>query len=262
VISAAFKIGESRGDALAIHDTPLGLSPQDVVDWHNGAGTFTDHQAFNSSYGALYWSWQEIYDSPNGVKVWVPPSGLVAAAMAYSARVSELWFAPAGLKRGLLTSVLRSEYNPDPGEQQLLYTNGNNINPIIKHPQAGIAIFGQKTLQRMPSATDRVNVRLLLNYLRKIIAGTAAYLAFDPNDRVTWNEFEDLVEPVLRNIKVKRGLYDYRIQMDETTVTADHIDGYAMPGKIFIQPVKAAEEIPIDFIITRTGAEFLTYEQV
>jgi phage tail sheath protein FI len=156
---------------------------------------------------------------------------------------------------------LKSEHNPDDGERALLYgTPGNNVNPIIKHPQAGIAIFGQKTLQRMPSATDRVNVRLLLNHLRKVIAGTAAYLAFDPNEATTWNEFEDLIEPTLRSIRDKRGLYDYRIQMDSTTVTPDHIDGYAMPGKIYIKPVKAAEDIPISFIITRTGAEFLTYE--
>lgn len=262
VVSAACTVAQTRGDALAIVDPPLGLDLQEVVDWHNGAGTYTDHQAFNSSYGALYWAWQEIYDSPNDVKVWTPPSGHVIAAMAYSASVSEIWFAPAGLKRGLIQSVLRSEYNPDQGEQQLLYTDGNNINPIIKHPQAGIAIFGQKTLQRQPSATDRVNVRLLLNYLKKVIAGTAAYLAFDPNDRVTWNEFEDLVEPVLRNIKNKRGLYDYRIQMDATTVTSDQIDGYAMPGKVFIKPTKAAEDIPISFVVTRTGAEFLDFDQV
>lgn len=260
VIEAGYHVAEERGDCLFVGDTPQGLTDQEVVDWHNGSGTFSEsHQAFNSSYGALYWSWQEIYDAKNDKRVWVPPSGLVAAAMAYNDRVSEVWFAPAGLKRGRLTSVLRSEHNPDPGQQALLYGNGNNINPIIKHPKAGIAIYGQKTLQRMPSATDRINVRRLLLFLRKVIAGTAAYLAFDPNDRVTWNEFEDLIEPVLRGVKVKRGLYEYRIQMDATVVTAEEIDNLRMPGKIFVKPTKAAEAIPIDFVITRTGAEFLEY---
>lgn len=260
VIEAAYNAMEARGDCEFIADPPRGLTPQQVVDWHNGAGAYSDHAAFNSSFGTLYWSWQEIYDATNDVKVWVPPSGLVAAAYAYNDKVSEVWYAPAGLKRGLIKNVLRSEYNPDEGEIALLYSNGNCVNPIIKDPKAGLAIFGQKTLQRNASATDRVNVRRLLLYLRKVISNTARYLAFDPNDRVTWNEFEDLVEPVLRSVKTKRGLYDYKIVMDSTTVTPDDIDDYRMPGRIFIKPTKAAESIPIDFVLTRTGAEFLNYE--
>lgn len=255
VVKAGFNVAEKRGDTLFLPDPPLGLTVQEVIDWHNGAGTY-DHGAFNSSYGALYWAWQQIYDPVNDQTVWVPPSAFAATAFAYNDRVSEVWFAPAGLQRGLLKDVIKSEYNPDEGEQLMLYGNGNNINPIIKHPNAGIAIFGQKTLQRESSATDRVNVRRLLLYLRKVIAGTTAYLTFEPNDRVTWNEFEDLVEPVLRGVKAKRGVYDYLIQMDDTIVTPDEIDDYSMPGRIYIKPTKAAEAIPIDFVITRTGANF------
>lgn len=256
VIYAGCSLAEQRGDCIFIADPPFGLSLQEVIDWHNGSGQYT-HQAFNSSYGAMYWAWQEIFDSHNNLNVWVPPSGLVAAAYAYNDAVSEVWYAPAGLKRGLLPQVIRSEYNPDDAEALQLYTNGNCINPIIKHPTSGIAIFGQRTLQRYPSATDRVNVRRLLLYLRKVIASTVAYLTFEPNDRTTWNEFEDLVEPVLRNVKMKRGIYDYKVVMDSTVVTPEDIDEYQMPGRIYIQPTKAAEGIPIDFVLTRTGAYFV-----
>lgn len=260
VVQAACSVAETRGDCLYIVDPPKGLNAQQVVEWHNGTGDYTDHAAFNSSFAALYWSWQEIYDATNDVRVWVPPSGLVAAAYAYNDNVSEVWYAPAGLKRGLIKNVIRSEFNPDDGEMTLMYTEGNCVNPIIKDPKAGLAIFGQKTLQRNTSATDRVNVRRLLLYLRKVISSAARYLSFNPNDRITWNEFEDLVEPILRAVKTKRGLYDYKIVMNSTTVTSDEIDNYRMPGSIYLKPTKAAETIAIDFVLTRTGAEFNSNE--
>ena len=255
VVQAGLTLCESRGDTLYIVDPPKGLDADGVQQWHNGEGTYS-HTKFNSSYGALYYDWQVIYDSINKVNVEVPPSVVVGATIAQSDRMTEPWFAPAGLRRGLVKNVIRSVSNPDKKKTEMLYSDDNNINSIVIDPQVGLCVFGQKTLWRSPTALNRVNVRRLLNYLKRVIVAACTYLTFEPNDRITWNYFEDMVEPVLKSVKNKRGLYDYRIVKGETIVTDEDIDNYRMPCQILLKPTKAAEEIPIYFTITRTGAEF------
>jgi len=257
VINAALSICENRGDALFIADTPMGLTPQQVVDWHNGAGTYQGkHQAFNSSYGAMYWPWLKVYDPFNKKERWVPPSGLVSAVYAYNDQVAEPWFAPAGLRRGRMLTPLAVEYNASRGERDLLYSNRNAINPIVNFAQDGITIWGQRTLQRNPSATDRVNVRRLVLMARRAIALSTLYLTFEQNDEYTWNEWVDMVTPFFESIKARRGLYDYMVQMDSTTVTPADIDAGRMPGRVYLKPTKTAEFITIDFVLMSTGAEF------
>ena len=103
---------------------------------------------------------------------------------------------------------------------------------------------------------NRVNVRRLLNYLKRVITAACNYLTFEPNDRVTWNSFEMKILPTLKNIQNKRGIYEYRVVKGETIVTNEDIDNYRMPCMVMIRPTKAAEEIPIYFVITSTGADF------
>lgn len=254
LISRVLSMLETRGDGFMLVDPPYGLTEQGVVDWHNGSGSY-DHMMFNSSYGALYYDWQTIYDTVNSQYVVVPPSVVVAATYAYSARTSEIWYAPAGLTRGLIRGVYNPVSSPDINARDYLYLD-NNVNPIVKDPQAGLCIFGQKTLMRANSALNRVNVRMLLNYLKKIISATCQYLTFEPNDRITWTTFEDLVEPTLDSIRHRRGVYEYYLVPGEEVVTPDDIDNYRMPGRIFIKPTKTAEVIPIYFTLTSTGAIF------
>lgn len=257
VIVKALQIAEKRGDALFLVDPPNNLDPGDVADWHNGSGEYTSSSSLlNSSYGALYYSWQNIYDQNNDQYVQVPPSGIVAQVMAKSARESAIWLPPAGMTRGKIDGVTSPVYSPDDGERDALYVDNNAVNCIIEDPTEGLVVFGQKTLLRSQTALNRVNVRMLLNYLKRVITAAAKYLTFEPNDSYTWNSFEDLVEPTLRSIGQRRGLYDYKIVKGEDIVTADDIDNYRMPCKILIQPTKAAEEIPIYFTITRTGVDF------
>lgn len=255
VITAMLALAENRGDCLYLVDPPKGLTRDGVIQWHNGGGDY-NHTAFNSSFGALYYDWVTIYDSVNKVRVDVPPSVVVAASYAYSDRTTEVWYAPAGLQRGLVRGVLDSVTKLGKADTELLYSDGNAINSLYDDPQVGLVLWGQKTLSRADTALNRVNVRRLLNYLKRVITAACNYLTFEPNDRVTWNSFEMKILPTLKSIQNKRGIYEYRVVKGETIVTNEDIDNYRMPCMVMIRPTKAAEEIPIYFVITSTGADF------
>lgn len=260
VIQKAIEVAETRGDCLFLVDPPKGYSLDDVIAWHNGSKLGSDGHTgsvlLNSSFAALYYSWQNVYDSATNTYFDVPPSVVVASVMAKSARDSELWFPPAGVVRGIVQGVKTPVDSPDSGARTAAYMDPNAVNCIIEDPTYGLVVYGQKTLSRANTALNRVNVRMLLNYLKRVIVAAAKYLTFEPNDDITWNSFEDLVEPTLRNIGQRRGLYDYKIVKGEAIVTDEDIDNYRMPCKILIKPTKSVEEIPIYFTITSTGADF------
>lgn len=258
VLNNLIKVCEGRSDCLGICDTPFGLKPQQVVDWSNGAGIYDGrHQAFNSSYVAFYWSWLLVRDSSLRKDIWLPPSGFVLSCIAYNDRVAECWFAPAGLIRARIPEALAVEYSPNRPERDLLYGDQNVINSIVKFKKDGICIYGQRTAQRRATALDRVNVRRLSCYMRKIVAASTQYFVFEQNDAMTWDLWTMTVEPAIRKIKEKRGLYDYRVEMSDRTVTDYDIDTNTMPGRIQFKPTKVAEFIPLDFILLNTGAMFL-----
>lgn len=256
VIAEMLSICASRADCMCIIDPPLGLGVQQVVDWHNGSNVYGDHQAFNSSYGALYWPWVQIFDAASNRYVWTPPSGHAAAVYAFTDQNAEAWFAPAGFNRGKILVATKLEFSSSEGDRELLYGDGNAVNAIVKFRQDGIVIWGQRTLQREPTALDRVNVRRLLLYIRKVVTTGARYFVFEPNDPATWRSLVGTIDPFFRGLRSRRGVTAYQIICDETTNTPDHINNNEMVVKIFIDPVRAAEKILIDAIITPSGANF------
>ena len=175
-------------------------------------------------------------------------------ALAYTDSVSYPWFAPAGLNRGILTDVVRAQYKLTQLDRETLYDA--KVNPIATLGGQGIAIWGQKTLQTRTTALDRINVRRMLLYVEKVIAGASKYLVFEQNDEETWDRFKGLVQPVLDAVRIKRGIVDFRVIMDETTNTPDIIDRNQMVGQIYIKPTKTAEAILINFNILPQGAVF------
>jgi len=255
VIEAGLTFAQTRGDIFYLVDPPQGLTRDGVVAWHNGGEDYV-HTKFNSSYGGLYYPWVQIYDTVSRSYQYVPPSTVVAPSIAYSDRISELWYAPAGLNRGIIRGAIGVEEKLSAADVELLYSEDNNINCIYNDPQVGLVIWGQKTLDRVDSALNRVNVRRLLNYLKRVVVAACRTLTFDPNDYITWNSFELLVDPILRSIKSRRGVYEYSIVKGERIVTDNDIDNYRMPCMVLIRPTKAAETIPIYFAITSTGADF------
>ena len=258
VIEKAMEMCEYRQDCIYLIDPPFGLKAKQVIDWSNAAGDFSAAGAepFNSSYGAIYWPWVQIFDRDNNTHVWLPPSGYIAAQMAYSDQVSRQWYAPAGLERGLMTGLTDIEYSPSKEERDLLYGDGNVINPIMNYRGAGLVIWGQKTTQRVPTALDRVNVRRLVNFIKRVVVDKSSQFVFDMNDQNCWARWVLTIEPELASIQAARGLYDYEVIMDDTTVTPEDIENNRMPGIIRIRPTKTAEFIPITFEIVNNRFQF------
>ena len=131
-----------------------------------------------------------------------------------------------------------------------------NVNPIASFPAEGIVVFGQKTLQVIPSALDRINVRRLLLLIKKRVSKIAATTLFEQNVQETWNNFSGQVETLLANIKGGQGLTDFKVILDETTTTPELIDRNILYAKIFLKPAQAIEFIALDFVITDSGASF------
>ena len=229
-----------------------------VVDMVGYDGTLaeavTQAQTRDNSYAATYWPWLRIQDPETGKRVWVPASTMIGGVYAHNDKVSAPWFAPAGINRGGLGSVLRAKNKLSQTNRDELYSN--NINPIATFPQKGIVVFGQKTLQKGASALDRVNVRRLLIELKSFIGQTADNIVFEQNSITTRNKFLATVNPYLENIKQKQGLYAFKVIMDDTLNTPDVIDRNQLVGQIYIQPTRTAEFINLDFILQPTGAEF------
>jgi len=260
VIGTALQICESRGDVLYIVDPPFGLRPQQVVDWHNGMLLSDLKAAINSSYGALYWGWLRIFDQFSSDEIWVPPSGHITSVFSRTARETEQWFAPAGLRRGRLLTALDVEYSPTQGERDLLYGSGNSVNPIVKFPQDGITVWGQRTLQRTSSALDRVNVRMLLIFIKKNLIRLLRNFIFEPNDRVLWRQVSATIEPFLADIQARRGLTAFRVIVDETNNTPERIDRNELWVSVFLKPTRTVEFVVLNLVVLRTGASFSAEE--
>lgn len=253
IITQGLSLCATRGDTLYLVDTPAHLAYDEAIKWVSGKGDYDDHAAFNSSYGACYYAWQYIYDSVNDKNVLVPPCVLVAPVIAASELATEAWYAPAGMSRGVVENAISSEFKPTDDEVNALYEA--RINPIITHDTAGLVVWGQKTLLGTTTALDRVNVRRLMTYVKRLVRNVCQFLTFEPNDTATWAMFSDMLDPYFRSIVENRGMYAYKIVPMEDTVTDADIDNNQMPGQIFIKPTKSAEYIPIDIVITSTGVE-------
>lgn len=261
VIGTALSICESRGDVLYLVDPPFGLRPQQVVDWHNGMYYSDLNNAINSSYGALYWGWIKYYDQFNINEVWVPPSGHVAAIFSRTARVAEQWFAAAGLQRGRILTALELEYSPTQGENDLLYGSGNAVNAIVKFPQSGIVVWGNRTLQRIETSLSYVNVRMLCNALKKQLTTTLRPFVFEPNDSALWAQVTSTLSPILGDYQARRGVTAFKVVCDSSNNTPERIDRGELWVSVFIKPTRAVEYIVLNLAVLNTGASFSS-EQV
>lgn len=260
VIGQGLQFCENRGDVLFIVDPPYGLRPQQVVEWHNGM-LFSDlAAAINSSYGALYWGWLLVNDQFNGGTIWIPPSGHVASIFARTDRVAEQWFAPAGTNRGRLLTPLDVEFNPSQGERDVLYGSGNAVNPIVKFVQEGITVYGQRTLQRASTALDRVNVRMLLIFLKKNLTITLRQFLFEPNDTITRKQVLAVINPFLSDVAARRGLTAFNVVCDGTNNTPERIDRNELWVSVFLKPTRAIEFIALNLVVLKTDASFSATE--
>jgi len=237
---------QTRGDAIAIVDM---VNYADTI-----SGVTTQAIGVDSSYAATYWPWVQTIDPDLGDQVWVPASTMIPGVYAFNDNSTEAWFAPAGLSRGGLSTVIRAERKLTNGNRDTLYNR--NVNPIATFPNTGVVVFGQKTLQKKASALDRVNVRRLLIALKNYISQVADNLVFEQNTTGTRNNFLGQVNPYLESVQQRQGLYAFKVVMDESNNTPDVIDRNQLVGQIYIQPTRTAEFIYLDFNILPTGATF------
>jgi phage tail sheath protein FI len=268
LITKIIRTAEDRADALAIVDLKGGYQPNtEAVGTEKDrrgslANVITDLQGLqeNSSYACAYYPWVQIRDPEKGALVWVPPSVAALGVFANTEATDELWFAPAGFRRGGLSNgaaglpVVGTSQRLTSKDRDNLYEA--NINPIANFPNEGIVVFGQKTLQVTPSALDRINVRRLMNYVKKEISRMANDILFQPNVEETWVNFTSRVNPFLASVRARFGLDDFKVVLDKTTTTPELIDRNIVYAKIFLKPTKAIEYIAIDFNITNSGASF------
>jgi len=237
---------EGRGDAIAVVDTKVyGAVVSSAANAAAGQ---------SSNYAATYWPWIQVYSSALGKAVWSPASTVIGGVYAFNDQVGAEWFAPAGLNRGGVPSVLKAERKLTQNDRDTLYNS--NVNPLATFPGEGVVVFGQKTLQRKATALDRVNVRRLLIALKDYIGQVSNNLVFEQNTNVTRNRFLAQVNPYLESVVQRQGLYAYKVVMDDTNNTPDVIDRNQLVGQIYIQPTKTAEFIILNFNVQPTGATF------
>ncbi len=246
VVSQLLSVVQSRGDSMTVLDLVGYGSPILPVT--------TNALTYDTSYAAAYWPWVQTIDPDSGRQVWVPASTMIPGVYAFNDSVSEPWFAPAGINRGVMSTVIRAERYLTQGNRDLLYES--NVNSIATFPNSGVTVFGQKTLQKKKSALDRVNVRRLLIELKSFISQVADTLVFEQNTVATRNNFLSQVNPYLASVQQRQGLTTFQVVMDESNNTPTTIDNNQLIGQIYLQPTRTVEFIILDFNILPTGATF------
>ena len=249
-------ICEYRKDCIAV------LSPEraDVVNNASYPGKEVDdaiafrNSLTSSSYATMDSGWKYQYDKYNDLYRYVPLNGDIAGLMVRTDNTRDPWYSPAGYNRGIIKNSIKLAFNPNKTERDQLYKS--NINPVITQPGQGTLMFGDKTLLTKPSAFDRINVRRLFIVLEKAISTAAKFSLFEFNDAFTRAQFRNLVEPFLRDVQGRRGIYDFRVVCDETNNTGEVIDRNEFVGDIYIKPARSINFIQLNFVAVRTGVEF------
>jgi phage tail sheath protein FI len=198
--------------------------------------------------------WKYQYDKYNNMYRWIPLNGDMAGLCVRTDDNTDPWFSPAGYSRGAVKNVVKLAWNPNQAQRDTIYSAA--VNPVISLPGQGTLLFGDKTLTTQPSAFSRINVRRLFIVLEKAISNASKFSLFELNDEFTRAQFVALVEPFLRDIKGRRGIYDYRVVCDTTNNTQQVIDSNRFVGDIYIKPARSINYIQLNFIAVRSGVQF------
>ena len=256
-------VAEARKDAVAfispyrqafLNDSAVGSVTVNNID------TMTDNVVgfysplTSSTYGVFDSGYKYMFDRFNNTFRYVPLNGDIAGTCARTDLEQFPWFSPAGTSRGAILNAVKLVYNPGKKQRDILYSN--RINPVIQSPGAGIILFGDKTSFAKASAFDRINVRRLFIYLEDAISAAAKDQLFEFNDELTRTNFVNIIEPFLRDVQSKRGIFDFVVVCDETNNTAAVIDANEFVADIFIKPARSINFIGLTFVATRTGVAF------
>ena len=263
IANKLISIAELRKDVVAfispyrgafLNDSAVGTgtlnSSADITD--NVVGYYAP--ITSSSYAVFDSGYKYMFDRFSDTFRYVPLNGDIAGTCARNDINNFPWFSPAGTARGGILNAVKLAYTPNQTQRDVLYSN--RINPVIFSPGAGIVLFGDKTGFGKASAFDRINVRRLFIFLEEAISAAARDQLFEFNDEITRTNFVNIVEPFLRDVQSKRGIFDFRVVCDETNNTAAIIDSNEFVADIFIKPARSINFIGLTFVATRTGISF------
>lgn len=255
-------IAETRKDCLvfvsAAKDDGSSLTPvtktsdfTSLVSYRTAASNSVNT---STSYASMDSGYKYQYDKYNDKYIYVPLNGDIAGLCARTDYTADPWYSPGGYSRGVIKNVVKLAYNPTQTERDTLYKNG--INPVVTFPGQGTVLFGDKTMLSKPSAFDRINVRRLFIILEKSISTAAKFQLFEFNDGFTRAQFRNLVEPYLRDVQGRRGIFDFRVVCDETNNSAQVIDSNQFVADIFVKPARSINFITLNFVAARTNVNF------
>ena len=257
-------VAELRKDAIAFISPYRGAALTDTSSQTSAIINSTDTITNNvisfysplqsSSYAVFDSGYKYMYDRFSDTFRYVPLNGDIAGICARNDINNFPWYSPAGTSRGSILNAVKLAYNPSKTERDRLYSN--RINSVIFSPGAGIILFGDKTGFAKASAFDRINVRRLFIYLEDTISRASRDVLFEFNDELTRTNFVNTIEPFLRDVQAKRGIFDYVVVCDETNNTAAVIDGNEFRADIYIKPARSINFIGLTFIATKTGVDF------
>jgi len=251
-------VAEYRGDAVAF------VSPEKADVVNNSGSEVSAILGFRntltaSSYAFMDSSWKYQYDSYNAKYRWVPLCGDTAGICARSDYNTDPWFSPGGHNRGSYKNVTKLAYSPDKADRDDLYPL--SVNPVIQKSGSGTLLWGDKTLLSKPSAFDRIGVRRLFIVLKKAISEASELFLFEFNNEITRLRFTNLVEPYLREVKGRQGIYSFKVVCDDTNNTSTVIARNEFIGDIYISPAKSINFITLNFIAGTTGVDFSEIER-
>ena len=257
-------VAELRKDAIAFISPYRGSALTDTSNQNEvtvrSASDITDKvlefysPITSSTYAVFDSGYKYMYDRFSDTFRYIPLNGDIAGTCARNDINNFPWFSPAGTSRGAILNAVKLAYNPSKSQRDRLYSS--RINPVIFSPGAGIVLFGDRTGYAKASAFDRINVRRLFIYLETAISAAAKDQLFEFNDEITRTNFVNIVEPFLRDVQAKRGIFDYVVVCDETNNTASVIDYNEFVADIYIKPARSINFIGLTFVATRTGVSF------
>jgi len=252
IVNSVLDIAFQRRDCVAFV-SPLRADAVEVVDV-DAIVAYRTALTPSTSYSVMDSAWKYQFDKYNNKYRYVPLNADIAGLCARTDNIRDPWWSPAGFNRGQILNAIKLSWNPTKAQRDELYKNG--VNPVCAFPGEGIVLYGDKTMQAKPSAFDRINVRRLFIVLEKSIAIAAKYSLFEFNDQFTRAQFVSMVEPFLRDVKGRRGIYDYKVICDETNNTPEVIDTNRFIGDIYIKPARSINFIQLNFVAVRTGVDF------
>jgi phage tail sheath protein FI len=242
-------LAQNRQDCMAIIDLPS--AQQNVDDAVNYRNTVMD---IDSSYSATYTSDVLILDTDNDQQVYVPPSGFVAARYVYTDNNFATWWAPAGLDRGLLPTVLGTRVTYTKPDRDLLDAAQLNALRAAKNG-AGIVIWGDKTMQVTPSLLSAVNVRRLMIFIENTIAASLEGNLFDQNSATLAFLVTQKINAFLNPI-VGGGILRYLTLANASNNPGYFGDAGQFNVSVYIVPIRAVRTILLDAIVTPSTISF------